>query len=84
MNKTKQEKAIEMSEKVKKELSFGVQDYIKNMTTNMPRNAKMLQDYSMDWKKYAYRINRLQRLLFVSPFEFERQLMTELNKLKSK
>ena len=84
MNKTKKDKAVEMSEKVNKELSFGVQDYIKNMTTNMPRNAKMLKDYSMDWKKYAYRINSLQKLLFVSPFEFERQLMTELSKLKSK
>lgn len=81
MKTLKEQKANDLADKVYGEITFAVDSYVSAMTTDMEHNRTMYEVIEKDWKKYASRINTLQKLVYVSPFAFRDALAEKITAL---
>lgn len=81
---TREEKAKQIGEKAEAELTFALDSYMASLTKDMDYNSEMYDAIELDWKKYANRINNLQKLIVVSPFAFRDKLTERIKNLAKK
>jgi len=70
MKDVRDEKTQKILDNCEKELAYAVDVYIANMKKDMDWNREVFESMSADWKKYAYRINSVQKLIYISPLAF--------------
>ena len=81
---SQQDKAKQIGEKTEAELKFAVDGYMAALTPDMKYNSELYDIIESDWKKYAQRINNLQKLIVVSPFAFRDEITNRIKILAKK
>jgi len=83
---SQKERFEKMTERVEKELQYGIRSYLAKRTHNTKKDSKLVKILSIDWQQYAERINERQNLVHVDPMRFEEKLkktLQYLNNLKN-
>lgn len=80
----REERAKSIGDKAEAEVTFAVDGYMAALTSDMKYNSELYDIVEKDWKKYAQRINTLQKLIVVSPFAFRDGVTERIKKLDKK